>query len=425
MLITVPCQLRRFPKVHNSRYVTASVMALSVNQRKQTMFKTAILGALMFMACQSVSIAQPTGRRGGGGSGEESLAEPFRGITSSGEIESGLFKIESSGVTTKPVVDAANALLKNLSDAQTLKTMFPVDDIEWRSWDNRHFYKRRGVGFNEMNAEQRELAFGLLKASLSAKGLKKSQDIMKLNGTLAELCNNFEEYGEWLYWITIMGNPSETKPWGWQIDGHHLIINYFVLGDQVVMSPVFTGSEPVHATDGKFKGTIVMQDEQDKGLALAKSLNAEQKAVAVLSPSKDGNNALAQAYKDNINLDYAGLTCDKLTADQKKLLLDTIAEFVGVMDDGHAAKKMKEVERHLDQTYFAWIGGMDADSVFYYRIHSPVLLIEFDHQRRVAPFRSPSPTKDHIHAVLRTPNGNDYGKDLLRQHYEKHHASAP
>jgi hypothetical protein len=26
----------------------------------------------------------------------------------------------------------------------------------------------------------------------------------------------------------------------------------------------------------------------------------------------------------------------------------------------------------------------------------------------------------HVHSVVRTPNGNDYGKDLLRLHYEKH-----
>ena len=37
---------------------------------------------------------------------------------------------------------------------------------------------------------------------------------MKLNGTLAELANNFQEYGEWLYWITVMGTPSEKETWG-------------------------------------------------------------------------------------------------------------------------------------------------------------------------------------------------------------------
>ncbi|MFK8111956.1 MAG: DUF3500 domain-containing protein [Rubripirellula sp.] len=366
-------------------------------------------------------IANAQRRRGPRGGGEASLAQPFRGVISGGKLEQGLFKIESSGVSTAPVVEAASAFLAGLNDEQKQRTVYPVDDLEWRKWDNRHFYKRQGVGFDEMDEQQRALAFGLMQASLSAKGLQLSKDIMKLNGTLAELANNFDEYGEWLYWITIMGEPSTTEPWGWQIDGHHLIINYFVLGDQVVMSPVFVGSEPVHATSGKFKGTIVMQDEQNKGLALMKSLDDSQRKEAILSSVKDGNNALGQAYKDNLDLDYAGLPGSRLNDEQRKLLLDVVAEFVGTMDDGHAKVKMSEVESHLDRTYLAWIGGTNDQSVYYYRIHSPVVLIEFDHQRRVAPFRSDKPSRDHIHAVLRTPNGNDYGKDLLRQHYEQHH----
>ena len=364
--------------------------------------------------------AQPPGRRGRGG-GEASLAQPFRGIAAGGQIESGLFKIESTGVSTEGVVQAAHAFLDGLSEQQRQRTVYPVDDLEWRKWDNRHFYQRQGVGFDEMDERQRELAFSLMGASLSAKGLKQSQDIMKLNGTLAELANNFDEYGEWLYWITVMGEPSKTKPWGWQIDGHHLIINYFVLGDQVVMSPVFVGSEPVHATSGRFKGTIVMQDEQDKGLKLIQSLNVDQASEAIVSTAKTGNNALAQAYKDNIDLDYAGIPASKLDPKQRELLLDVIQEYVGNMRDGHAEVKMSEVQEHLDRTYFAWVGETEEDSVFYYRVHSPVILIEFDHERRVAPFRSREPTRDHIHAVVRTPNGNDYGKDLLRQHYETHH----
>ncbi|MEM9364344.1 MAG: DUF3500 domain-containing protein [Planctomycetota bacterium] len=366
-------------------------------------------------------VAQPPGRRRGRGGGEASLKQPFRGVTTGGAIEPGLFEIASTGVSTDGVVEAAQAFLSGLSEEQRGRTLYPVDDLEWRQWDNRHFYKRQGVGFDEMNERQRELAFALMEASLSAKGLKQSQDIMKLNGTLAELANNFDEYGEWLYWITVMGEPSKTKPWGWQIDGHHLIINYFVLGDQVVMTPVFVGSEPVHATSGRFKGTIVMQDEQDKGLALMQSLTAEQASEAMVSQAKPGNNALAQAYQDNLDLDYGGIPASKLDSHQRELLLDVIQAYVGNMREGHAEVKMSEVREHLDRTFFAWVGGTQADSVFYYRVHSPVILIEFDHQRRVAPFRSREPTRDHIHAVVRTPNGNDYGKDLLRQHYESHH----
>lgn len=356
------------------------------------------------------------------GNSERSLDQPYRGIAAGGQIEQGLFKIESTGVSTEPVVNAAQMYLAGLNDEQRKRTLFPVDDREWRRWDNRHFPTRKGVGFDEMDARQRELAFGLMSASLSAKGLTLSKDIMKLNGTLAELADDFDEYGEWLYWITIMGEPSMAQPWGWQIDGHHLIINYFVMGDQVVMSPVFVGSEPVHAVSGKFKGTIVMQDEQDKGLVLIRALNQQQRDEAILADVKDGNNALSQAYKDNIDLDYAGIAAAKLDQDQQALLLDVIKEYVRNMDDGHAKVKMSEVETHLDRTHFAWVGGTADDSVFYYRIHSPVILIEFDHERRVAPFRSREPSRDHIHAVVRTPNGNDYGKDLLRQHIEKHHA---
>ena len=383
--------------------------------------------AIVFLVASLAAIvaeAQRRGpRRGGRGGGQESLAEPFRGISAGDQIESDLFEIKSTGVSTKPVVDAAKALLAGISPEQRSRTTYKVDDIEWRSWDNRHFYKRRGVGFDEMNAQQRKLAFGLMEASLSADGLKLSKDIMKLNGTLAELANNFEEYGEWLYWITIMGEPSETEPWGWQIDGHHLIVNYFVLGDQVVMSPVFVGSEPVHATSGKFKGTIVMQKQQNTGVKFMRSLSEAQQQKATLTKIKDQNNAVSQAYKDNIKLDYAGLNAAELSKPSQQELLKVVETFVGTMSEEHAKIKMAEVKKHLDRTWFAWVGGTGDDSVFYYRIHSPVLLIEFDHERRVAPFRSTTPSRDHIHAVLRTPNGNDYGKDLLRQHIEQHHSN--
>ena len=374
----------------------------------------------VFLVCAVVitAYAQRGGRRRGGA---PSLSEPFRGIVSGEKIQHDLFKIKSTGVTTKPVIDAANAFLDCLTDEQRNRTTFPVNDLEWRQWDNRHFAKRQGVGFDEMDESQRDLAFELMGKSLSARGLKLSQDIMKLNGTLAELANNFDEYGEWLYWITIMGTPSETEPWGWQIDGHHLVINYFVLGDQVVMSPVFIGSEPVHATNGKFKGTIIMQDEQDIGLAFIQSLSESQREKAIIADAKSGTNNLTEAYKDNVDLDYAGLNASKFDEDQTIAFLELIEQYVGNMRKEHANVKMSEVKEHLKQTYFAWIGGTSDNAVFYYRIHSPVVLIEFDHQRRVAPFRTREPTRDHIHAVIRTPNGNDYGKDLLRQHIEQHH----
>jgi hypothetical protein len=97
---------------------------------------------------------------------------------------------------------------------------------------------------------------------------------------------------------------------------------------------------------------------------------------------------------------------------------------VSNLDEGHTRVKMDEVDHHLDNTWFTWIGGTQPDSVFYYRVQSPVIVIEFDHQQPANPrmfSADPTkPTQQHVHCVVRTPNGNDYGKDLLRQHYLAH-----
>jgi hypothetical protein len=353
------------------------------------------------------------------------LAKPFRGVTTHGTAVPGLFPVRSTGVSTEPVRQAAEALLGALTAEQRVRTTFPVDDPEWRKWMNQHFYVRQGVSFAEMTEPQRGVAFGLLGASLSAKGLKLSRDIMRLNHTLGELNrDNFDEYGEWLYHVTIMGQPSATEPWGWQLDGHHLIVNYFVLGDQVVMTPAFWGSEPITAKSGRYAGTTILQAERRRGLALVQALSAEQHAKAILAVSKTGNDNVGEAFKDNVVLDYAGVRAAELTKDQRRQLLELIGEYVGNLRDDHARVRMSDVERHLDGTCFAWIGGTEPESVFYYRIHSPVILIEFDHQRpanlRHLATDPAQPSLEHVHTVVRTPNGNDYGKDLLRQHLEKH-----
>lgn len=353
------------------------------------------------------------------------LAEPFRGVTTDGKLVPGLFPVRHTGVSTEPVRKAAAAFLEALSPEQRKRTSFAVDDSEWRKWMNQHFYVRQGVSFQEMTEAQRDAAFALLRAGLSAKGLTLSRDIMRLNHTLGELNqDNFVEYGEWLYYVTVMGVPSASEPWGFQVDGHHLIVNYFVLGDQVVMSPAFWGSEPITAKAGKYAGTSILQSERNQGLALLKALSEEQRAKAVLRASKTGNDNVAEAFKDNVVVAYAGVRASELDAAQKQLLLALISEYVGNLRDDHARVQMSDVRAHLDDTYFAWIGGGEPDSVFYYRIHSPVILIEFDHQspaglRHLA--KDPSlPNPEHIHTVVRTPNGNDYGKDLLRQHYAAH-----
>jgi hypothetical protein len=355
---------------------------------------------------------------------KEGLAAPFKGITTNGEVMPGLFEIKPTGVSTEPVRNAAAAFIQTLSPVQLARTIYPVDDVEWRKWMNQHFYARQGICFADMNDSQRDAAFALMRASLSAQGFALTRNIMRLNETLAELSGDHDFLGEWLYYIQVYGKPSATDPWGWKLEGHHAIINYFVLGDQVVMTPLFIGSEPVKAPSGKYKGLEILQKEQNDGLAMLKALPDAQQKKAILNFSKSGNNNLTEAFKDNVVIDYAGLRTNELSAPARQRLRDLVALYVSNMDDGHARVKMDDVDRHIENTWFTWIGGCQPDSAFYYRVQSPVVLIEFDHQRpanlRKFAADPDKPTQQHIHCVVRTPNGNDYGKDLLRQHYLSH-----
>ena len=240
---------------------------------------------------------------------------------------------------------------------------------------------------------------------------------MRLNDFVLHLTGKAEEYGEWLYWVSVMGTPSSQEPWGWQIDGHHLIVNCFVLGDQVVMTPMFMGSEPVAADTGPYAGTRVFQAEEEQGLTLIRALTPAQREQTVVAKTLPGE-AFTAAFRDNLVLRYEGIRFGELSSAQQRLLRALVETYLGRIRPGHDRIKMEEVERRMADMHFAWMGGFGEDSVFYYRLHSPVVLIEFDHQRGIV-FDGDEPSRDHIHTVIRTPNGNDYGRDLLRQHHER------
>jgi hypothetical protein len=348
-------------------------------------------------------------------------AEPFKGITVDGTVIPGLYPIQKTGVSTQSIREAAQDFLGSLTPGQRAKTLFPVDTVEWRKWSNIHpTLMRHGTPLFEMSDAQRDCAFALLRESLSKWGFEEALDIMHLNETVMEMTGRLDEYGEDLYWLSIMGEPSASAPWGWQWDGHHLIINYFVLGDQVVVTPSFLGAEPVHAKSGKYSGTRVFKADEDKGLALIRALSDTQRVKAIIAAETSGED-FTTAFRDNLELHYTGIPYDELSNAQHEQLVSLVEYHVGRTRPDHAQVKMAEVKRHLKDTYFCWMGGMDDHSTFYYRVQSPVIIVEFDHQRGIAFREHTKPYKDHIHVILRTPNGNDYGKDLLRQHYEIAH----
>ena len=132
---------------------------------------------------------------------------------------------------------------------------------------NLHPYlMRHGLCLKALESRQREAALALVRESMSASGFETARNVMKLNDHVRELTGRVEEYDEWYYWMSIMGQPSASEPWGWQIDGHHLIINCFVLGDQLVLTPNFMGSEPVSGETGSYAGSALFRQRRARAL---------------------------------------------------------------------------------------------------------------------------------------------------------------
>jgi hypothetical protein len=356
------------------------------------------------------------------------LSRPHRGI----DVPSrAAFATAGGPVATAPILDAARGLLASLDAGQRARLVLPFDAVDKRRWFNVHpNVMRHGLLLEDLSAPARDAALAVVRATLSARGYAQARDVMRINGLLVDITGRPDEFGEWPYFFSIFGDPDTDAPWAWQIDGHHLNVNACVVGDRLSVTPTFMGSEPCTVPAGPLAGTRVFEPETRAGLDLARSLDAATFARACLAPSIlrgdlpaelnhpiDGR-MVAGAFRDNVSVAHAGVRGDELTDAQRRLLRDVVAAFVGWGRDDHASVRMADVERHLDETSFAWMGAVGDDGPFYYRVLSPVVLVEFDHHPGIV-FDNLEPSRHHVHTVVRTPNRGDYGADLLAEHHER------
>jgi hypothetical protein len=367
-----------------------------------------------------------------------SLREPYVGVTTDGTVFPGLFSLADQGPSTDRIQHAADRYLASLNAEQTARAVLPVTANEWRAWINAFMpYEPHGILLDTLKLCQRDAALRLLQTSLSVTGYRCVRDVMKINGELAALIDDYHDtLKEYMYWLTIFGRPSADEPWGWQLAGHHLDLHCFVLGGQLVMTPAFLGAEPRILEAGKHAGTRIFDEEMDTALALMLAFSPAQRDAATLSRSIFGKDLppylnhptegrqRASVGQDNLVLKYEGLSAADMSSTQRDLLVNVARCYVRRMASKHAEVWLGQIEAHLDDTYFAWVGAAEESAPFYYKLHSPVLLIEFDCHSGVF-LDNDAPEPFHVHTVVRTPNGNDYGRDLLRQHLVRHHGAAP
>lgn len=364
---------------------------------------------------------------------KQRLAEPFFGITTDGNRLSDLYHLAAEDAPAERMVTAARRLLSRLTGAETASVRRDVTSEHWRIWSNPELYiNREGLRLDEIRAEVRDAILDLLGASMSQRGFEKARACMRMNHFLGELVNAPKVMNEYSYNFLLYGEPSLSEPWGWNFYGHHLCLNCLLLGRQMVISPTFMGAEPNLIDAGPWKGLTIFTDEEAKGLDLMRSLPARVRdAAQIYKLMKDpampegrwhpaDQRHLGGAFRDNRVIPYEGVPVREFTSLQRKRLLEVAEIFLSYLPPGPLQARMAEIERQLPETRFAWIGSYGDDDPFYYKIHSPVVMIEFDHHSGVF-LTNEEPWKCHIHTIVRTPNGNDYGKDLLRQHYERAH----
>ena len=130
---------------------------------------------------------------------------------------------------------------------------------------------------------------------------------------------------------------------------------------------------------------------------------------------------MAGAFQDNRVIPLEGVAAAEMTLKQQSKLLSIVVAFFELLPLGPFEHRMNKAREHLAETYFSWIGGFGPEDPFYYRIQSPVVLLEFDHHSGVF-LTNQQPAKYHIHTVMRIPNGNDYGRELIKLYRETKNA---
>jgi len=352
---------------------------------------------------------------------------------------------------TSRIVSAANKFLATLDDTQRQKAMFRFDDEEQRKrWSNLpvSIVPRAGLSIGELNPSQRSAAMALVASALSPRGFEKVQQIMAADETLKNTQGSGQPggrgrggppqgagpagpppgrgpdaarggrgggppsgrgggglmFGSNLYYISLLGTPSEKNIWMLQFGGHHLALNITIEGERGILTPTLTGAQPaLYTANGKIVRPLA--GESDKAIALLSALDENQRKQAILSfrladlvlgPGQDGK-----------TIQPEGLKASSMTEKQRSMLLDIVSEWAGIVHESAAVARMAQLKAEIDETWFAWSGPTTVVSgnniAAYYRIQGPHLVIEY------APQQMGGDPSLHVHTMYRDPT-NDYGR---------------
>ncbi len=315
---------------------------------------------------------------------------------------------ESAGAK---MTDAADKFLASLNGDQKNKAVVEFDDKERFNWhftpyqDAAKKPKHKGLPLEEMNKDQKEAALALLRAGTSGSGYEKATTIMSLENILLDLeKGSGPTRNPGNYFFTVFGTPSKTAAWGWRVEGHHLSLNFTLDKGKVISeTPAFFGANPAVWIGGPKKGAEVLPEAEDYAKDLFKSLDDDQKKIAL---QKEKFPEIEEAAKTPTKVgEPKGLAAAKMTEKQRDLLQKLITGYADRMPPDVAKVELDRVKgAGLDKVYFAYQGGLEKGQEHTYRVQGPTFVIEFINVQADSA-KNPA---DHIHSAWRSLK-NDFG----------------
>lgn len=320
-----------------------------------------------------------------------------------------LFIVNTFGLNTKssnPALDFINSL----SLEQKEKAQLPFGHITRQEW---HFlpgamWPRAGIQLFELNENQKQLLFKLLKQNLSETGYDKTLKIIDLENVLAEISGDTNFRDSEKYSIAFYGDPEKDKTWAWSFEGHHVSLNFTIVDNKVSIAPRFMGASPAVIKEGERKGESTLGKEEGLGLILVNSLSDEQVQNAIFQKESFFDIVTSNAIEVS-PLDEVGIKMSDLNNKQQNILWDLLNEYLSTMPTDLAKKRLTNLKaEELDNITFGWAGSTQLGKPHYYRIQGKTFLVEFDNTQNNA---------NHIHLVWRDFSG-DFGRDLIAEHYK-------
>lgn len=325
--------------------------------------------------------------------------------------------IQPSPQTMRRMAEAATAWLTMLGSEQRAQASLPFAGNERYQWAYTPGH-RNGLLLKAMTPMQRTMALRLIDAGLSARGSATAQQIIALEAILRETerieqRETGDDRDPELFYFTVFGVPGGSAPWGWRVNGHHLALNFTIAdGALVSPTPLFFGANPAEVHHGPERGLRVLAAEEDLARALLESLDAEQKAVAIVDPVAPADILTKNYRMIESNAVPHGIAYAALSGEQRERLISVVRHYTGRAADEIGAHSWARIEQAgLEGLAFAWAGPEERGHGHYYAVKGPTFLIEYDNTQNNA---------NHIHSVLRDFT-NDWNDDVLAQHYAHSH----